>query len=256
MEDATVSRRLNAAPTGHNRAVDQLQRIRDGYEVGGRRVMRRVARTLLRPIGSINPNAVTFTGSLLNGVAAYLAFHEQFLAAAVVFLLGSLMDALDGAVAKVTGRVSAFGGFLDSTLDRVSEGLVLGGLGLMFANRDEVSLWPVASCFAAVAFSYLVSYTRAKAESLGVQCKGGLASRVERVVVLTAGLLFATWWPVAIEVAVHVLAVTAALTVVQRVIHVHRALPDGRKPRRERPTPRSHRNVKQEPEPVGDPPPT
>jgi CDP-diacylglycerol--glycerol-3-phosphate 3-phosphatidyltransferase len=125
----------------------------------------------------------------------------------------------------------------------------------MFANRDQVDLWPIASCFAAVACSYLVSYTRAKAESLGVQAKGGLASRVERVVVLTAGLLFATWWPVSIEVAVHVLAVTAALTVVQRVIHVHRALPDGRKPRRERSNPRSHRNVHPEPEPVGGEPP-
>lgn len=213
--------------------------------------MRRVARTLLRPIGSINPNAVTCIGSLLNAVAAYLAFHESFLAASIVFLIGSLMDALDGAVAKVQGRVSAFGGFLDSTLDRVSEGLVLGGLGLMFANRND-SLWPVAACFVAIAASYLTSYTRAKAESLGVQCKGGLASRVERVVVLTAGLLLATWWFVAIEVAVGVLAVTAALTVVQRVIHVKRALPDGHKPRRERPRTRSKSHHVQQSEP--DPP--
>lgn len=211
--------------------------------------MRRVARTLLRPIGSIDPNAVTCIGSLLNAVAAYLAFHELFLAAAIVFLIGSLMDALDGAVAKVQGRVSAFGGFLDSTLDRVSEGLILGGLGLMFANRsDDDRLWFVAACFVAIAASYLTSYTRAKAESLGVQCKGGLASRVERVVVLTAGLLFATWWFIAIEIAVGVLAVTAALTVVQRVVHVKRALPDGRKPRRERPNPRRTSNHVQQPE--------
>ena len=93
-------------------------------------------------------------------------------------------------------------------------------------------------------------------ESLGVQCKGGLASRVERVVVLTLGLLLAEWWPKALDCAVGVLAVTAALTVVQRVIHVHRALPDGRKPRRERSHSRSHRNVQQsEPEPVGGEPP-
>lgn len=216
--------------------------------------MRRVARTLLRPIGSINPNAVTFTGTLLNGVAAWLVFHEMFLAAFIVFIIGSLMDALDGAVAKVSGRVSAFGGFLDSTLDRVSEGLVLGGLGLLFAKQGN--LWAVASCFTALACSYLVSYTRAKAESLGVQCKGGLASRVERVVLLGAGFLFAIWWPVSIEVVTHVLAVTAALTVVQRVIHVHRALPGGRKPRPEqRSTSRSHRNVQPEPEPVGGEPP-
>ena len=236
--------------------MDRLQRIRDGYEVGGRRIARRVARTLLRPVGSIDPNAVTFTGCLLNGVAAYLVFHEWFLAASIVFLLGSLLDAMDGAIAKVTGRVSAFGGFLDSTLDRVSEGLVLGGIALMYANRADVDLLPIAACFAAVACSYLVSYTRAKAESLGVQCKGGLASRVERVVVLTLGLLLAHWWPKSLDYAVGVLAVTAALTVVQRVIHVHRALPDGRKPRRERSTSRSHRNVQQpDPEPVGGEPP-
>ena len=250
-------KRVAVAANGHNLPMDRLQRIRDGYEGGGRRVARRVARTLLRPVGSINPNVVTVTGTLLNGVAAVLAFHEQFLAAALVFLLGSAMDAMDGAIAKVTGRVSAFGGFLDSTLDRVSEGLILGGICLMFANRTEVDLWPVASSFAAVACSYLVSYTRAKAESLGVQCKGGLASRVERVVVLAAGLLLATWWPVSIEVAVHVLAVTAALTVAQRVIHVHRALPDGRKPRRERTHTRSetHDDQRTEPERVGDPDP-
>lgn len=214
--------------------------------------MRRVARTLLRPVGSINPNAVTFTGTLLNGIAAVLVFHEQFLAAFIIFIIGSLMDALDGAVAKVSGRVSAFGGFLDSTLDRVSEGLVLGGLGLLFAKQDN--LWAVASCFVALACSYLVSYTRAKAESLGVQCKGGLASRVERVVLLGAGFLFAIWWPVAIEVIIHVLAVTAALTVVQRVIHVHGALPGGRKPRRERSTSRSNSRVEST-EPTGGPPP-
>lgn len=213
--------------------MDQLQRIRDGYEVGGRRVARRVARTLLRPIGSINPNAVTYLGTLLNGVAAVLAFHEQYLIASIVFLVGSLMDALDGAIAKVTGQVSAFGGFLDSTLDRVSEGLVVGGIGLMFANKGD-HLWPVAACYVAIGASFLVSYTRAKAEALGVQAKGGLASRVERVVVITAGLLFSTWWSHAIEIAVYVLAVTAVLTVIQRVAHVHKALPGGHKPRRER----------------------
>jgi len=222
--------------------VDQLQRIRDGYEVGGRRVARRVARTLLRPIGNINPNAVTYLGTILNGVAAVLAFHESYLAASIVFLVGSLMDALDGAIAKVTGQVSAFGGFLDSTLDRVSEGLVVGGIGLMFANEGG-HLWPVAACYVAIGASFLVSYTRAKAETLGVQAKGGLASRVERVVVITAGLLFSTWWSPAIEIAVYVLAVTAVLTVIQRVMHVKKALPGGHKPPRERSPRRSTTNV-------------
>lgn len=228
--------------------MDQFQRIRDGYEVGGRRIARRVARTLLRATGVLNPNAITVTGCLLNAVAAVLAFHHQFFLASIVFLLGSLLDAMDGAVAKVTGRVSAFGAFLDSTLDRVSEGLVLGGIGLMFAQQGE--LWPVASCFVAIACSYLTSYTRAKAEALGVACKGGLASRVERVVLITAGLLFATWWPTALEVIVHVLAVTAAFTVMQRVIHVYRSLAGEHETRRRRPRSRSktHHDVQLEPE--------
>lgn len=201
--------------------MQQLQRIRDAYEVGGRKLARRVARQVIRGSG-ISPNVVTVIGTLLNGVAAVLAFHELWLAAAIVFVMGSLMDAMDGAIAKVTERVSAFGGFLDSTLDRVSEGLVLGGLGLMFSTHDN--LWALSACFVALACSYLVSYTRAKAESLGVSCKGGLASRVERVVLLTIGLLLAQFDPRAIEVIVFVLAITATLTVAQRVAHVRKAL--------------------------------
>ncbi len=233
--------------------MDGTPGFRGAYEERGRRFARRVARALLRGfLKGLSPNAVTITGCLLCGVASVFVFREQFLVAAIVFLLGSVLDAMDGAVAKVTGKVSAFGAFLDSTLDRVGEGLMLGGLGLMFAK--DGNLWPLASCFVALACSYLVSYTRAKAEALGVACKGGLASRVERVVVLTAGLFFAHFWFVALEVTVHLLAVTAALTVVQRVLHVHRALPHGRKPRRRRRT-RARRPHEVQPEaPTGGPP--
>jgi CDP-diacylglycerol--glycerol-3-phosphate 3-phosphatidyltransferase len=217
--------------------VEGQSGIRGWYEVEGRRVARSVARKLLR--GShLSPNVVTVTGTVLNAVAAVLVFHQEFLAAGIVFVLGSLLDAMDGAVAKVTGQVTAFGGFLDSTLDRVSEGLMLGGLGLMFSQQDgpwsDHMPWPLAACFVALASSYLVSYTRARAEALGVECKGGLASRTERIVVLAIGLFLATFWPSATEYAAYVLAVAAALTVLQRIAHVKRALPDGRKPRRER----------------------
>lgn len=208
--------------------------IRGWYEVEGRRVARSVAKSLLR--GShISPNVVTVTGTVLNGVAAVLLFHEKYLISMIVFVLGSLLDAMDGAVAKVTGQVTAFGGFLDSTLDRVSEGLMLGGLGLLFSQQDgpwtQHQPWPLAACFVALASSYLVSYTRARAEALGVECKGGLASRTERIVVLAVGLFLAEFWPSAIEYTAYVLAVAAALTVLQRIAHVKRALPDGHKPR-------------------------
>jgi len=224
--------------------VDGTPGFRGAYEERGRRFARRIARVLVRGVlRGLSPNLVTVSGCVLSGVAAVFAFREEFLIAAIIFVLGSALDAMDGAVAKVTGKVTAFGAFLDSTLDRVGEGLVLGGLGLMFANNDD--LWPLASCFVALACSYLVSYTRAKAEALGVACKGGLASRVERVVILSAGLFLATVWTVAIEVTVHVLAATAAVTVVQRVLHVHRALPGGRKPRTPRRRKRARRAARE-----------
>lgn len=220
--------------------------IRDWYEVNGRRLARRVARGLLR--GShLSPNVVTTAGCALNLVAAVIAWRESYLAAAAVFLLGSLLDAMDGAVAKVTGRVTDFGAFLDSTLDRVSEGFMLGGLGLLFASQGHQLA--VASCFVALASSYLVSYTRAKAEAIGVSCKGGIASRTERVVLLAIGLALAHWDPVAIRVIVHVLAITAALTVAQRVIHVHRALAAGDTPTASRPGTRNSSHDEQ-PEPA------
>ena len=228
-----------------------FDRIREGYEVGGRRFARRVARVFLRgAMAGLSPNVVTVSGCLLSGVAGVLAYREQFLAAAIVFLLGSLLDAMDGAVAKVTGKVTAFGAFLDSTLDRVAEGLMLGSIGLMFSQRGETLA--VASCFVALASSYLVSYTRAKAESLNVQCKGGLASRVERVVLLTAGLLLASFWLVALQVVVHALAIIAALTVLQRVLHVRKSLPDGRKPRRVRTRRRRKPRASDTPPPASD----
>ncbi len=201
--------------------------IRAGYETGGRRLARRFVRGVLRG-ARISPNTVTVAGCLLNGVAAVIAYSEHWFIAAIVFLLGSLLDALDGAVAKVTGQVSAFGAFLDSTLDRVSEGFMLLALGLVFAGMDHP--WPLAACFVALASSYLVSYTRAKAEALGVECKGGLASRVERVVLLTIGLALSHWFERAIEVVIMLLAVLAAATVVQRVLHVRRALRDREPP--------------------------
>jgi CDP-diacylglycerol--glycerol-3-phosphate 3-phosphatidyltransferase len=210
-----------------------VREFRDVYEVEGRRL----ARWFVRVIGlrHLSPNVVTVSGCIGCAIAAVLVWHEQWLAAALVFFLGSLLDALDGAVAKLSGKVSAFGAFLDSTLDRVGEGFVLGALGLVFARyEDPVAL---ACCFVALAGSYLVSYTRAKAEALGVECKGGLASRFERVVVLTAGLTLSFFDMLAAEVAVYVLAVATTLTVLQRIWHVNRSLsqrPPRRRKRRRR----------------------
>ena len=222
-----------------HRSMGVFDDIRESYETNGRRAARSFVRTVLRG-ARISPNAVTTAGCLLNAVAAVYVYQAHYLIAMIVFVVGSVLDALDGAVAKVTGQVSAFGAFLDSTLDRVSEALMLGGMGLLFSRTDH--LIATGACFVALACSLLVSYTRARAESLGVQCKGGFASRTERVVLLALGLFLAgVWDPAALRITAYVLAVATALTVVQRVANVHRALPGGRKPRPPRRAPRKRR---------------
>jgi CDP-diacylglycerol--glycerol-3-phosphate 3-phosphatidyltransferase len=136
------------------------------------------------------------------------------------FVVGSILDILDGALARVGGKSTVFGAFLDSTTDRMSEGFMLGAIALIFARHDE--LWAVAAAFAAVAGSFLVSYTRARAEALGLKGDVGIGSRAERVVVITAGLVLAPWgllpWATAL------LAATAWFTVGQRVWSVRAQL--------------------------------
>jgi CDP-diacylglycerol--glycerol-3-phosphate 3-phosphatidyltransferase len=145
-----------------------------------------------------------------------------YYAGGAVFVVASLLDILDGALARAGGRQTPFGAFMDSTTDRVGEALVLGAIALVFHRHDE----PVALAlaFAAVAGSFLVSYTRAKAEALGLRGDVGLGSRAERVVVITGGLVLA---PISIWLlvgAIAFLTATAWLTVIQRILHVRKQL--------------------------------
>jgi CDP-diacylglycerol--glycerol-3-phosphate 3-phosphatidyltransferase len=151
-------------------------------------------------------------------VLAYLIPRGELLfawLAATTFVIGSILDILDGALARAGGKTTPFGAFLDSTTDRVSEGFVLGAIALVFAQRGE--LLPLAFTIAGIAGSFLVSYTRARAEALG------LGSRAERVVVITAGLVLAPWWHF-LDVAIYLLAALAWLTVVWRVLFVRKQL--------------------------------
>jgi len=137
-----------------------------------------------------------------------------------VFVLGSLLDILDGALARAGGKTTPFGAFIDSTTDRVSEGFMLTAIAYVLAANDHpVS---VAVAMAAMLGSFLVSYTRAKAETLGLRGDVGIGSRAERVVVITTGLVLAPWgllgW------ALVLLAATAWITVFQRVLHVRKQL--------------------------------
>ena len=138
----------------------------------------------------------------------------------LLFLIGSVLDILDGALARSSGKGTPFGAFLDSTTDRIGEGFMLGAIALVFSrDGNEVAL---AFAFAAVAGSFLVSYTRARAEALGLKGDVGIGSRAERVAVIVAGLVLAPWG--ALPWAIYLLTVTAWITVVQRVLAVRAQL--------------------------------
>ena len=185
------------------------------------------ARTRNRLIESrLTPNAISLTGLVGNLIAAVLVTQEEFFLAGVAFILGSVMDTLDGRYSRMSGKGTPFGAFLDSSLDRMEEGIVLAAVGAYFAKQgDELA---TAAVVVAVLFSLMVSYTRARAEALGVECKVGIATRAVRVVILSAGLLFAKGAGMGdfelLEPAIYALAALTVLTTFQRVLHVRREL--------------------------------
>ena len=206
-----------------------LQRVQRRYTTGARTLASRSIVGLART--RVTPNALTASGVGLCLAASVLVLFENrhtwlfFWLAAVTFVVGSILDILDGALARAGGKTTPFGSFLDSTTDRVGEGAMLGAIALIFARHgDTVAL---AASVAAVAGSYLVSYTRAKAEALGLRGDVGLGSRAERVVVITAGLVLAPLSHWLLEAAIYVLTVTAWVTVVQRILHVRKQLLGG-----------------------------
>jgi CDP-diacylglycerol--glycerol-3-phosphate 3-phosphatidyltransferase len=174
----------------------------------------------------LTPNSISLTGLGLNVAAAVLVTQRLFFLAGVAFIVGSLMDTLDGRYSRMSGKGTLFGAFFDSTLDRIEEGIVLATVGAYFASRgDELA---VAAVVVGVLGSLMVSYTRARAEALGVECKVGLATRPVRVVVLSIGLVFAKGAGLGdfelLEPSIFVLAGLTVFTVVQRIWHVREVL--------------------------------
>ena len=201
-----------------------LQRVKQGYTTGARTLAARSIVGLART--RITPNALTTAGvslCLAAAVVVYFEYHNKLLfywLGAFVFVVGSILDILDGALARAGGKTTPFGSFLDSTTDRVGEGAMLGAIALIFARHgNEVAL---GATIAAIAGSFLVSYTRAKAEALGLRGDVGLGSRAERVVVITAGLVLAPWG--VLQWAIYLLTATAWLTVLQRILFVRKQL--------------------------------
>lgn len=204
--------------------MSRAEAIKHGYTSGARKLAAQSITGLART--RVTPNALTVAGVSLCVAGAVLTYFEYrgellfFWLGALLFVVGSILDILDGALARAGGKATPFGSFLDSTLDRAGEAAMLGAIALVFA-RDGDTL-TLGFCFAAVSGSFLVSYTRAKAEILGLRGDVGIGSRAERVVVITAGLVLAPWG--LLPWAIYLLTATSWITVVQRVLAVRRQL--------------------------------
>jgi CDP-diacylglycerol---glycerol-3-phosphate 3-phosphatidyltransferase len=198
---------------------ERRDRARAPIGAGARREM--VRNRLIE--SRLTPNAISVTGLILNVVAAVLVWQELYIVGGIAFIVGSVCDTLDGRYSRMSGKGSQFGAFLDSTLDRIEEGIVLTAVAAVFAAQDDQLA--TAATVVAVLASLMVSYTRARAEALGVECKVGIASRAVRVVILSIGILFADLGLLA--PSVYVLAGLGTITVLQRILHVRSELRAG-----------------------------
>jgi CDP-diacylglycerol--glycerol-3-phosphate 3-phosphatidyltransferase len=205
----------SAPPSGPKSAVSR----RNGQE------LRAYARERLIE-SRLTPNTISLAGLIGNLIAAFLVTQRLFFLAGIAFILGSTMDTLDGRYSRMSGKGTLFGAFLDSTLDRLEEGIVLAAVaGYFAATGDDFA---AAMCVIAVLGSLMVSYTRARAEALGVECKVGLATRPVRVVILSIGLVFAKGAGLGdfslLAPAIYAIAALTTLTAIQRVWHVKNEL--------------------------------
>lgn len=210
-------------------ANPKLARAKQAYTDEARRLAAQSMAQLEE--AKVTPDALTISGVALCIAGSVAVFFEYlgwgfYWLGAVLFVVGSVLDILDGALARSRGIGSPFGAFLDSTVDRVGEGFMIGAIGLVLMRHDQ--MWGVALAFAAVAGSFLVSYARARAEALGLRGDVGLGSRAERVVVITTGLVLAPLHELVLPATMALLATSAWVTVVQRILFVRKQLSDAR----------------------------
>jgi CDP-diacylglycerol---glycerol-3-phosphate 3-phosphatidyltransferase len=195
-----------------------MENIRDSVGVGLRRGFKPFL-SGLRKIG-VTPNQVTVAGTILNAGVAVLVVFDHLVWAGVLVLVAGLFDMLDGALARLTQKSTPFGAFLDSTLDRVSEGLVLAAVAYFLAIQGgQRASIDAALVVMALLGSILVSYTRARAESLGVECKSGIMTRPERIILVAIGLFFNV-----LPYVIYIMLALTVFTVIQRVVHTYREL--------------------------------
>lgn len=173
----------------------------------------------------LTPNAISMVGLLGCAAAVVFIMLGWWVAAGFAFVFGSVMDLLDGKYSRMSGKATLFGAFLDSSLDRIEEGFVLAAIAWQFARAGDEAA--AAAVVLAVTGSIMVSYTRARAEALGIECKVGIASRAVRVVIISVGLFLADLTISGTDLAVlkgaiYVLTVMSLFTMLQRIAHVYK----------------------------------
>ena len=171
-----------------------------------------------------SPSGLTVIGVLVACVAAALIARGMLAAGGVVVLVAGVFDMFDGAVARMTNRATKFGALFDSVMDRVSEAVVL--LGLLWFYLEDGEQLGAMLVYVSIVGSTMVSYVRARAEGLGIECKGGLMQRPERVASLGIGIIVGQWWEPAVLIVLGVIAVLTVVTTVQRVVETARAAED------------------------------
>lgn len=188
-----------------------MHKFRDKLHLYYDRVMGPVARLLVRL--KITPNQVSLAGGAFNIAAAVFIINGHFVFAGALYLAAGGLDLLDGLVARLSDQETVFGAFLDSMLDRVSEGVVFAAIVYQLAAGGDA----LTSSFVVLALlaSLMVSYMRAKAEAMGIECKVGVMARLERVVLISGGLLFGF-----LPVAIYILVALTTFTVGQRFFHI------------------------------------
>lgn len=203
---------INMAPGKQAPPISRLNKARNtaAYQLT-RPAVWLLART------SVTPNAITWFGFALFVIAATLVVTENLLAAGLMVLFAGLFDMLDGALARRTNRVTRFGAILDSTLDRITEALLLLGILILFAR--EQSMVGMVLTGIALPGSLMVSYIRARAEAAGLECKVGLGTRGERIIILALGLLL-NRVNYALITALGIITLLSLFTIVQRMIFV------------------------------------
>ena len=187
---------------------------------------RRNLKVILEPVAGvfrklhITPNVITFLGFALNVIAAYLILIDQVFWGGVVFLIAAGADAIDGTLARQLGIRNKFGAFWDSTLDRLSESIIIMAIAYGYAVNGQATAVMIA--FLALIASFLVSYTRARGEGIGINVKVGVGTRVERFIIMGVSLIFSVFYQPLPLIGLALIAILAGITVVQRMWVVYK----------------------------------